>query len=46
MPTSEQVRKWWATVARDGEVPSPDVLKQLVDIVSLKWVQARGDVVA
>lgn len=44
--TSQQVRERRAAVARDGVVPLPDVLKQLVDVVPFERVQARRDVVA
>lgn len=44
--TSQQVRERGAAVTRDRVVSLPDVLKQLVDVVPLKRVQACRDVIA
>lgn len=44
--TSQQVGERGPAAARDGVVPLPDVLEQLVDVVALERVQARRDVVA
>lgn len=45
-PTFQQVRERGATVTRDRVVALANVLEELIDVVTLERVQARGDVVA
>lgn len=46
MCTSQQVGQLWPTILWDSVISLSNVLKELIDVIPLEWIQARRYVVS